>query len=280
VARANSEKPNRDDASNLTVRLLRPHDWPEIEKLFGPRGACGGCWCMWWRVPRGGKLWAEMKGKKNRAAFRKLVQNGDVHGVLAYSGDEAVGWCSFGPRRSHARLETVRALRRDWSQGTWSILCFYIPPLWRRRASPDASWRKRQPGHSSSERARSKGIPSRRRMAPARCRRLSRGPAFRHCSKQPATVNYPDNRGTDASSSRGLGPLRRNQACEAARRKKSRARSKRSLQVILALNRPLTSCAALWGENAGDRGRTCTPKKGNRTLNPARLPIPPRPRER
>ena len=133
VARANSEKPNRNDASNLTVRLLRHHDWPEIERLFGPRGACGGCWCMWWRVPRGGKLWAEMKGKKNRAAFRKLVENGDVHGVLAYSGDEAVGWCSFGPRRSHARLETVRALRRDWSQGTWSILCFYIPPAWRRR---------------------------------------------------------------------------------------------------------------------------------------------------
>ncbi|HEV3300390.1 MAG TPA: GNAT family N-acetyltransferase [Planctomycetaceae bacterium] len=88
---------------------------------------------MWWRVSRGGKLWAEMKGKKNRAAFRKLVEKGDVHGVLAYSGDEAVGWCSFGPRRSHARLETVRALRRDWSQGTWSILCFYIPPPWRRR---------------------------------------------------------------------------------------------------------------------------------------------------
>jgi GNAT superfamily N-acetyltransferase len=31
------------------------------------------------------------------------------------------------------RLETVRALRRDWSERTWSILCFYIPPAWRRR---------------------------------------------------------------------------------------------------------------------------------------------------
>ncbi len=31
---------------------------------------------------------------------------------------------------------------------------------------------------------------------------------------------------------------------------------------------------------ADERGRTFTPKRGNRTLNPARLPIPPRPRER
>jgi GNAT superfamily N-acetyltransferase len=128
-----SAKTDRADAAKLTVRLLREDDWPAIEELFGSNGACGGCWCMWWRVPRGGKLWAEMKGKKNRAAFRKLVEHRDVYGVLAFCGDQPVGWCSFGPRRSYVRLETVRALRRDWSEQTWSILCFYIPPAWRRR---------------------------------------------------------------------------------------------------------------------------------------------------
>jgi GNAT superfamily N-acetyltransferase len=86
---------------------------------------------MWWRVPRGGKLWAEMKGKKNRAAFRKLVENGDVHAVLAFHGDKPVGWCSFGPRRSYSRLERVKAFKRNWPEDTWSILCFYIPAPWR-----------------------------------------------------------------------------------------------------------------------------------------------------
>ncbi|HET6327370.1 MAG TPA: GNAT family N-acetyltransferase [Planctomycetaceae bacterium] len=129
----NAEKPNRSDASTLTARLLRTDDWPTIEKLFGPNGACGGCWCMWWRVPQGGKLWDRMKGNKNRTAFQQLLENGEVHGVLAFSGAEPVGWCSFGPRRLHPRLERVRALRRDWPEGTWSILCFYIPSAWRRR---------------------------------------------------------------------------------------------------------------------------------------------------
>ena len=54
------------------MRDLTPRDWPTIERLFGPRGACGGCWCMVWRVS-GGKAWLENKGEKNRRAFKRLV---------------------------------------------------------------------------------------------------------------------------------------------------------------------------------------------------------------
>jgi hypothetical protein len=134
VARTSkADKLNRPEAPTLTARLLRDDDWPTIKELFGPNGACGGCWCMWWRVPQGGKLWDGMKGKNNRAAFQKLVESGEVHGVLAFSGLKPVGWCSFGPRCSHPRLERVRALRRDSPERTWSILCFYIPSAWRRR---------------------------------------------------------------------------------------------------------------------------------------------------
>jgi GNAT superfamily N-acetyltransferase len=118
---------------SITVRPLQPDDWPLIEWLFGAKGACGGCWCMWPRVPRGGKLWEETKGPKNRAAFRGLVKAGKVHGVLAFCGQEPVGWCCFGPRETFPRLETVRALKRDWSADTWSIVCFYIPSRWRNR---------------------------------------------------------------------------------------------------------------------------------------------------
>ena len=120
-------------SGEITLRALEPSDWPNIVRLFGSNGACGGCWCMWWRVPRGGKLWAEAKGGKNRAAFRRLVQQGSVRGVLAFSGKQPVGWCSFGPRSSFPRLERVRALKRDWAEGTWSVNCFYIARAWRGR---------------------------------------------------------------------------------------------------------------------------------------------------
>jgi GNAT superfamily N-acetyltransferase len=124
-------KRKNDVEGEITVRLLRHDDWPVIEELFGSNGACGGCWCMWPRVPRGGKLWDECKGEKNRNDFRKLLEVGEVHGVLAFAGVRPVGWCSFGPRNTFPRLERVKALQRNWDEGTWSVVCFYIPAKWR-----------------------------------------------------------------------------------------------------------------------------------------------------
>ena len=40
-------------AAKIALKILTPADWPVLEQLFGPRGATGGCWCMWWRR-RGG----------------------------------------------------------------------------------------------------------------------------------------------------------------------------------------------------------------------------------
>jgi len=117
----------------VTVRSLRPTDWPVIETLFGEKGACGGCWCMAWRVPRGGKLWEKSKGDPNRRAFKKLVEAGKVHGCLAFSGAEPVGWCCIGPRGDFPRLATIKALQMPWHEGTWSVTCFYIRSGWRSR---------------------------------------------------------------------------------------------------------------------------------------------------
>lgn len=115
----------------INVRELHPDDWPVIEQLFGTNGACGGCWCMWWRVPRGGKLWEEQKGSKNKRAFKRLLTDGRVHGCLAFEDDEPVGWCCVGPRGDFPRLERTKALRTDWDEGTWSVTCFYIKSAWR-----------------------------------------------------------------------------------------------------------------------------------------------------
>src|ERR1700732_3862279 len=36
--------------TDLSVYPLTPDHWDDFEVLFGPRGACAGCWCMWWRL--------------------------------------------------------------------------------------------------------------------------------------------------------------------------------------------------------------------------------------
>jgi GNAT superfamily N-acetyltransferase len=110
----------------ITVRELKTDDWPHIISLFGDKGACGGCWCMAWRVPHGGKTWQSACGEPNKKAFKKLVSTGEAHGILAFDGDQPVGWCNFGRRTEFPRLETVKAYRRDDIEKVWSINCFFI----------------------------------------------------------------------------------------------------------------------------------------------------------
>jgi GNAT superfamily N-acetyltransferase len=117
----------------MHIRPVTPEDWQHIETLFGPRGACGGCWCMSWRVPHHGKAWEAVKGEKNRASLQALTVAGNLHAVLAFDGEQPVGWCSFGPRATFPRLETVRALAHEWDAGTWSVVCFFIDRHWRKR---------------------------------------------------------------------------------------------------------------------------------------------------
>jgi GNAT superfamily N-acetyltransferase len=122
-----------EPGTEIEVRPLTPRDWPVIERLFGARGACGGCWCMWWRLPRGGELWKRSRGEPNKRAFKRLVGAGRVRGALAFSAGEPVGWCALGPRADFPRTERVKALRAEWDEHTWSVNCFYIPSAWRGR---------------------------------------------------------------------------------------------------------------------------------------------------
>lgn len=114
------------------VRELKPEMWPDIERLFGAKGACGGCWCMYWRVAKGVK-WDAVKGQKNKASFRKLVSSARAHGALAYVGTEPVGWVSFDRRVDYDRLNRAPSLACSDAESVWSVPCFYIKPGFRGR---------------------------------------------------------------------------------------------------------------------------------------------------
>lgn len=74
----------------LQVQPLIVERWPDLERLFGPRGAAGGCWCMWWRLS--GRAFARQKGEGNRQALRALVEAGEEPGLIAYmDGNRSAG---------------------------------------------------------------------------------------------------------------------------------------------------------------------------------------------
>ena len=116
------------------IRAVGVDDGALIARLFGANGACGGCWCMWWRRERGGALWRNCQGEANRRDFMALLAAGEVHGVLALRAGEPVGWCNIEPRSSLIRIARVRALAREnVAAGTWGVACFYIPARHRRQ---------------------------------------------------------------------------------------------------------------------------------------------------
>lgn len=105
--------------------------WSDLENLFGSRGACGGCWCMTWRLPRA--EFNRNKGENNRSALRKLVRRGPAPGVLAYAGGKAVGWCAVAPRAAYPALERSRILKPVDDEAVWSISCLFVEKRYRRR---------------------------------------------------------------------------------------------------------------------------------------------------
>ncbi|MBM3570601.1 MAG: GNAT family N-acetyltransferase [Alphaproteobacteria bacterium] len=119
--------------SAIALRPLRRNDGPKVESLFGAKGACGGCWCMYWRIERHGKAWQAVKGEPNRRALMALIAAGRVSAVLAFDGHTPIGWCCVGPKPSFSKLARSRNLQRPAAGSVWSIVCLYIPARQRRQ---------------------------------------------------------------------------------------------------------------------------------------------------
>jgi GNAT superfamily N-acetyltransferase len=105
--------------------------WSDFETLFGKRGACGGCWCMLWRLPR--KDFEKHKGAGNRRAMKAIIAAGKVPGILALSGGKPVACCSVAPREQFPALARSRVLKAVDDQPVWSITCFFVDRQFRRR---------------------------------------------------------------------------------------------------------------------------------------------------
>lgn len=105
--------------------------WRDLERLFGPRGACAGCWCMLWRLPRA--EWERSKGERNKRALRRLVESSEPPGLIAYADGEPAGWIAFAPRSSYPVLGRSRVLAPVDTAPVWSVVCFFVARPFRRR---------------------------------------------------------------------------------------------------------------------------------------------------
>lgn len=115
----------------LTFKPLTKERWDDFVTLFGERGACGGCWCMFWRLTR--KEFESQKGEANKLAMKAIVDSGEVPGIIAYHYDKAVGWCAIAPRSSYSALSRSRILKPVDDRPCWSVSCFFIDKSFRKK---------------------------------------------------------------------------------------------------------------------------------------------------
>jgi len=118
-------------SGTILVTPVTTPRWPDLVSLFGPRGACAGCWCMHWR--RLAAAFERGKGRGNREALRRLIASGATPGLLAYADGQPIGWCAVAPREAYPRLERSRVLRRVDSEPVWSVVCFFVARPHRRQ---------------------------------------------------------------------------------------------------------------------------------------------------
>ena len=113
---------------NLLFRPLTP----ELMDNFGAvlRGNFGaGCWCMFPRLTQ--KPTQELPGegsisRRRRAAMTELARRDRAPGLLAFEGDEPVGWIAVAPRHELIRVDRSRATPPVDEVNVWVIPCVTV----------------------------------------------------------------------------------------------------------------------------------------------------------
>jgi GNAT superfamily N-acetyltransferase len=113
------------------IHPLTPDRWDDFEKLFGPRGACAGCWCMFWKLPR--KEFEAGQGDSNRLAQKAIVASGRIPGLIAYVDSIPAGWIAVEPRAEYSGLARSRILAPLDEKPVWSVTCFFVDKKYRRQ---------------------------------------------------------------------------------------------------------------------------------------------------
>ncbi|MBI5954065.1 MAG: GNAT family N-acetyltransferase [Chloroflexi bacterium] len=116
---------------DLSFHPLTQKLWRDFELLFGRNGACGGCWCMYWKLR--GKAFSENTGDVARQMQKSIVDAKTVPGLLAYSEGYPIGWIAIEPRSAYPKLAHSRVLTPVDDQPVWSITCFFVEKKHRRK---------------------------------------------------------------------------------------------------------------------------------------------------
>jgi GNAT superfamily N-acetyltransferase len=98
----------------------------DVKALVGPkRPDANVCWCLSYRIPS--KENQQLRGTERGDLVTKLVRQNPPPGVLAYDGDEVVGWAAVHPR-ADTSFATNRRIPHVDGLDVWSVWCIRVRP--------------------------------------------------------------------------------------------------------------------------------------------------------
>jgi len=117
--------------SQLTIEPVTKKNWNKFVKLFGEKGACGNCWCMYYRLSKADFTEGKVD-EGNKRAIKEIIWDDNPVGLIGLLEGQAIAWCAFAPREDFIKLEKSRVHKPIDNKDVWSITCFFIDKNYRR----------------------------------------------------------------------------------------------------------------------------------------------------
>ena len=123
--------------SDLRIVPTDEVEWDDVAAVFGDRGPGSRCWCQRYKLFPG-ESFAGLGPEVLSQRLREQTEHGS--GLVAYLGDEPVGWCAVEPRPAYHGL-LRKTFRIHWEgrdedrddESVWSVTCLYARAGYRKR---------------------------------------------------------------------------------------------------------------------------------------------------
>ena len=110
----------------MTLTVRPATDFADVATMVGPkRPDANVCWCLSYRVPSAENR--SLVGPARGERVRGLVGEDPPPGVLAYDGDEVVGWAAVHPRADTTFARNRKIPHVD-DLDVWSVWCVRVRP--------------------------------------------------------------------------------------------------------------------------------------------------------
>jgi GNAT superfamily N-acetyltransferase len=127
--------------AQLSIIPANQASWADLQAVFGTADYPGRCYCQHYKTRD--CHWSSLSGEERHRRLREQTRCDNpgartTSGLVAYLGQEPVGWVAVEPRTAYPRLPKVRTV---WSgrqedktdDGVWAVTCFVTRKGYRKR---------------------------------------------------------------------------------------------------------------------------------------------------